>query len=606
MKPEEIKNPLFVPFNELVERSMVELDATDPTECIETDYKWLDDKIVGLFKGELLVVGGETGCLHPDTIIFDPTDNSKITVKERSELGKDFHVFSLNQDGKIIIAKADSPKKFIKTKMYELTSEVGKIVVTGKHRVWDGEKYTTVDELSKFDFVRLPSIGEFSLSKLFGDVQSSSQKVSNSQCGYHSLVHLCGLPLQLARGISQYFSPSQGDVLSHIRGHLKKDVWEDESGHNHPCRVFVPLSKKDSYYQQNKNLQNESQFHSTVNTSSLISQLLSKVHKSYSYLLQICKVSNIHKSSPDSKVDNTDLNFVDFVSSSYYTTWAVKQVEEEVYYDFHVPVYENYYACGLFNHNSGKTTFVTNICYRAANRGIKVDMFALEDRLVDYGIKAVYFELGKIRKSKGYPHNYPWGEYRKNKIIDPNYKSLRLEAENKVKNSNLSFAEIVGQMNIDILEAMITQRVAEGTKLFLIDHLHYFDMMRTDSSRAEYVEHMMVRIKSLQNRTGARIILIVHYKKLEGKKPMLDSFKDSVAIPQNANYVVNMWRDRGETGNRFETTFFIPKARNPNGEATIKVNYDPDLNDYYDVLETTFGTPQQEDFGEHWTEKTTL
>ena len=254
---------------------------------------------------------------------------------------------------------------------------------------------------------------------------------------------------------------------------------------------------------------------------------------------------------------------------------------------------------------SGKTTFVTNICYKAAKRGIKVDMFALEDRLVDYGIKAVYFELGKVRKEKGYPHNYPWGEYRKNEIVDSNYKSLRQEAENRIKNSNLSFAEIFGQMNIDILEAMITQRVLEGTKLFLIDHLHYFDMMRTDSSRAEYVEHMMVRIKSLQNRTGARIILIVHYKKLEGKKPMLDSFKDSVAIPQNANYVVNMWRDRSETGNRFETVFYIPKARNPNGESTIKVNYDPDRNEYTDPLDT-FGTPQEEDKSEHWTEKISL
>jgi replicative DNA helicase len=243
---------------------------------------------------------------------------------------------------------------------------------------------------------------------------------------------------------------------------------------------------------------------------------------------------------------------------------------------------------------TGKTTFVTNICYKAAQRGIKVDMFALEDRLADYGIKAVYFELGRVRKQKGYPHNYPWKEYRKNEIKDPNYKSLRQEAESKIKNSNLCFADIPGQMNIERLEAMITERVNEGTKLFLIDHLHYFDMMRSDVSRAEYVEHLMIRIKSLQNKTGARIILVVHYKKLEGKKPMLDSFKDSVSIPQNANYVINMWRDRSETGNRFETVFYIPKARNPNGEATIKIKYDPDENEYHDEV-VEFGTPQDND-----------
>lgn len=242
---------------------------------------------------------------------------------------------------------------------------------------------------------------------------------------------------------------------------------------------------------------------------------------------------------------------------------------------------------------SGKTTFVTNICYKAAQRGIKTDIFALEDRLVDYGIKAVYFELGRVRRNKGYPHNYPWKEYRKNEIQDTNYKILRKEAEEKIKNSNLSFAEIYGLIDIAILEEMITQRVNEGTKLFLIDHLHYFDMMRSDVSRAEYVEHLMVRIKTLQNRTGARIILVVHYKKLEGKKPMLDSFKDSIAIPQNANYVVNMWRDRGELADRYKTVFYIPKARNPNGEATITVTYDPDKNDYGNPL-PEFGTPQEE------------
>ena len=246
---------------------------------------------------------------------------------------------------------------------------------------------------------------------------------------------------------------------------------------------------------------------------------------------------------------------------------------------------------------TGKTAFVTNICYKAAQRGNKVDVFALEDRLADYGIKAVYFELGRVRKKKGFPHNYPWKEYRKNEIQDPNYKSLRQEAELKIKNSNLSFAEIYGQMNIDILEAMITQRVAEGTKLFLIDHLHYFDMTRSNVSRAEYVEHLMIRIKSLQNKTGARIILVVHYKKLEGKKPMLDSFKDSISIPQNANYVVNMWRDRSEKGNRYETFFYLPKARNPSGEATIKVTYDPDENEYKNPFEE-FGTPQKDDVKE--------
>jgi len=37
------------------------------------------------------------------------------------------------------------------------------------------------------------------------------------------------------------------------------------------------------------------------------------------------------------------------------------------YYDFHVPVYENYAACGVWNHNTGKTQFAKNV---AAKLGI--------------------------------------------------------------------------------------------------------------------------------------------------------------------------------------------------------------------------------------------
>lgn len=241
---------------------------------------------------------------------------------------------------------------------------------------------------------------------------------------------------------------------------------------------------------------------------------------------------------------------------------------------------------------TGKTTFVTNICYQASRRGIKTAVFALEDRLTDYGIRAVYFELGKIRKKYGNAANYPWNAYRKNEIKDPSYKAFRKKAQDNLKNDNLFFVDVPSQMNISALEKMVTEFTQKGVKLFLVDHLHYFDMMREDKSKADYIEETMIRLKTLMNRTGARVILVVHYKKLDGKKPTVDSFKDSIAIPQNANYIINIWRDRSETGNRLETKFFMPKVRNPNGERTITLKYDADSNEYIDELETSFGSPQ--------------
>ncbi len=241
---------------------------------------------------------------------------------------------------------------------------------------------------------------------------------------------------------------------------------------------------------------------------------------------------------------------------------------------------------------SGKSTFATNIIMKASKKH-KCMMFALEDRLADYGIKAIYFELGKIRKKKMGPtaSNYPWNEYRKNAIKDEKYKEYRAEAVKNLENGNVFFFDAPETMNIDILEQTIKQKVQEGVELFLVDHLHYFDFNRGDDTKADYIEKMMVRLRRIQAETGARILLIVHYKKLDGKKPSLDSFKDSISIVQNANYVINIHRDRGDSSaNRFETVISIPKARNPNGEATLIVNFNPDISDYEFMSEYT-GAP---------------
>jgi len=227
----------------------------------------------------------------------------------------------------------------------------------------------------------------------------------------------------------------------------------------------------------------------------------------------------------------------------------------------------------------GKTSFATNIIYKASVKN-KSAILALEDRLNDYGIKAVYFALGNVRKKMGLK-NYPWNAYRKNDIRDANYKKQRQDAEDAIKNDNIYFIEVQEQMNIDLLEAIVEDMISKDIKLFLVDHLHYFDLLRSDSSKADYIEHVMVRLKTLINRTGARMILIAHYKKLDGKKPSIDSFKDGISISQNANYIIHLWRDRTEgTDARLKTKIFIQKSRNPNGEASIEVDYNPDTNDY--------------------------
>ncbi len=247
---------------------------------------------------------------------------------------------------------------------------------------------------------------------------------------------------------------------------------------------------------------------------------------------------------------------------------------------------------------TGKTALATNIIYRASKK-VKCGVYALEDRLPDYGIKALFYEVNKVKKvhEGKQAKNYWWNDYRLNRITDSSFKTYLEQARVNLKNGNIFFAKVKEMMKIDLLESLIMEQVKQGVKLFLVDHLHYFDLSSDKDSKSDYVEKIMVRLKTLLNNTGASMLLVVHYKKLEGKKPGIDSFKDSIAIPQNANYVINLWRERSsDKAEEIEqlgvnlipvqkkniTHFMIPKVRNPNGEGTYKAIWNPEKGDYED------------------------
>ena len=247
---------------------------------------------------------------------------------------------------------------------------------------------------------------------------------------------------------------------------------------------------------------------------------------------------------------------------------------------------------------TGKTALATNIIYRASKK-VKCGVYALEDRLPDYGIKALFYEVNRIKKANegAGAKGYWWNDYRLNRIKDSSFQTYLLKAKENLKNGNIFFAKVEEMMNIDLLESLILEQVKNGVKLFLIDHLHYFDLSSGTDSKSDYVEKIMVRLKTLLIKTEASMILVVHYKKLEGKKPSIDSFKDSIAIPQNANYVINLWRERSsDKAEEIEqlgvnlmpvqkkniTHFMIPKVRNPNGEGTYKAIWNPEKGDYED------------------------
>lgn len=207
----------------------------------------------------LYSVGG-SGCLHPDTPIYDPVAKTTLTVKRRQELGEPFHVFAL--DGQEIkIASAAPPVRYRRVGMYELYNAETTITVTGQHRVWNGTSYVEVGRLYYQQIssaVQLPSISEHGLSRLLVDAQNLTRTHVDSLAG-----HLLG------------------------------------------CRLCEGLSL----------------------------------------------------TSPSVAAHNALL----FSNYSANSTFRVRPASADVYYDFHVPTYENYLAQGVFHHNSGKSVLLTNM-----------------------------------------------------------------------------------------------------------------------------------------------------------------------------------------------------------------------------------------------------
>lgn len=247
---------------------------------------------------------------------------------------------------------------------------------------------------------------------------------------------------------------------------------------------------------------------------------------------------------------------------------------------------------------TGKTSFLTSVLKHNARKH-PVAFFSLEDTLKDYTLKQIWFAMGKLRDAKG-KKNYPWREFRNNCITSPEYPEDRKAAEALVKEQGrLVFYDrgdenAPDKMNVDTLTVLIEKAVKKGYKLFGIDHLHFFNMEVASSSKTDRIEEIMQRIKGLADKHEIAIILLAHYKKLMGEKPSLDSFKDSSAIVQTANVVINMWRDRSDDlgADLNETHFMMPKVRSPVGEKTVIMRFNPYTFEYEGVV-TKPGTSQE-------------
>lgn len=320
---------------------------------------------------------GKSGCLRGDTLIFDPIDKSNISVKERYEKSTPFHVFSFCPVlGTMVIAEAMPPVKYHQVPMFRVETDESIFFVTNEHRfLLENGEYLSLKELNEIGFssFHLKSISEFSQSIQHQDESHYLQIGLNSQEYYLFYNDFYDELLQIFPKISQEFVPSLIDVLEHNHYNLKKDDLVSKLTHIHSYLLSYPLSMKDFFHLYALCLQ---EYLSVSKNVELFDNQLQNFWKDFLYQSHLNTFGiSIHLVNGLKSLIQKFLNphFLDkfllalvppysekLTKKTSFTITSIKQiteVDQDNYYDFHVPILNNYFVGGIFHHNCGKTTF---------------------------------------------------------------------------------------------------------------------------------------------------------------------------------------------------------------------------------------------------------
>jgi len=326
-------------------------------------------KAYGLPSPRGVLAVGVPGCLHPDTPIYDPVDRSTKTVKERADEGCCFHVYALSGN-QPIIAEAWPPLAYRKAEMVKLTLDTGEqITVTKGHRIWNGvswvEASLVCESLSQFGAYPLPTISGSGLEALRVGDRRYCETAASSGVGYPACRHFCGAQPLFSLGDDRASSPSQADVRGRNREHRNQDDRASKSSDKRGGFSSVqssPRPARSSFSNLRGSTSAGGEVHqepSRLDTpcpnwspgasqldpgSSLIHRDASpQVGARQSKAASCCASSALIKPSLPIGVSGTGRII------------KAEDASTEVYYDFHVPTHENYWACGMWHHNTGKS-----------------------------------------------------------------------------------------------------------------------------------------------------------------------------------------------------------------------------------------------------------
>jgi len=308
---------------------------------------------------KIKVIFGGNRCLGAETEIYDPVLKQSIAV---GKIKENFHV--LAWDGKrLVISEASKPFTKDAGSMFKVTLCSGEsFVCSGTHQVLGLYGYQPVSLLHEGFLIFLPkSKPESYQTTHVSDVQNYSKTNVDFRSGCPVCFHSCDAPPLSEKEIFLNDTPSPSDAQAHStrEAFLHKDVQDNTPKHSHRRRSICHPSNQDGQSRI------EAQFVGILFHASY------KLYKLALRQIQVAYQSMLEFFLQPQSIPESDLQDIrsccamprdnSFRNTAYSAIISIEYIREDVKWDFTVPKYHNYYACGAIHHNSGKTEAVS--CY---------------------------------------------------------------------------------------------------------------------------------------------------------------------------------------------------------------------------------------------------
>lgn len=231
-----------------------------------------------------------------------------------------------------------------------------------------------------------------------------------------------------------------------------------------------------------------------------------------------------------------------------------------------------------------KSTFINQVCKNITRQWHRVVKYSLEDRMSDIWKEEIFYTVNKLR-FKDRKKKYSWVKFVNNEYWHEKWSDLDQEFNSYVgmactilEKEKIIELDKEKQVTINDLCRLMEQECKKWTKFFAIDHLHYFEMKKTERHDLE-IQNVMHKINEIARKYNVAVFIVAHYKYRNDKqKHNNDSFKDWSAIKQVANIIIHIKRDLDDDD--WSTKFEIWKIRWPIKPETIIANFDIDLFEY--------------------------